>query len=268
MARDICPSCGSHTALGDQQCFKCGYRQHKYVFSYKDMTTSTDANGRTIALNARIQCLSELEYNPNRFHPDALEWLNKSYIFNGTITKQHIAYVPKSHQVYIPALDKDGAVRFYQVRNLTVNEEKPKYLTYGKSSDYLIHYKDHPKKKEIVIVEDHLSAIRLREHTNVVALSGTHLSKSNIELLLKQYNSFIFWLDPDLPGKKALFKNLKILQESIDTYTCKMIFSASPIPDYHLGYIDYTKIQVDPKCIRSSRIVNILKNEVLTWGTL
>ncbi len=249
MSRDSCPSCNSSTGLGEYRCFKCGY-----------------INGyRCKPINYHIPDVKQmvlpegLVFNPHNFHPEAIEWLAKAYIYNDVIIEQGIGYAPQEHKVFIPAYDSANALRFYQLRALSQDEIK--YLTYGKM-DYLIHYNGHSRHDILVIVEDHLSAIRLRKYCNVVALSGTSLRFANCEQLVTQYTNYILWLDPDEPGQDATKKNIDNLQRFATRRVIKDAFCGRQEKDYTFSRIDNRVILKDPKHYSDWEIVNIINREV------
>lgn len=273
MARDICPRCNSMTALGDIKCFKCGYMQQLF-------SSGMFNNPITAALDLYLP--DEIIFNPTRMSPMALQWLAKAYVFNDIILKQSIGYCPTLDKVFLPALDSDAVLHFYQLRSLDPKvSDKYKYLTYGRTSQYLIHYNDHStinynfpqtKPNHLLICEDHLSAIRLRKFGNVVALSGTTLSYKNALMLVQKYDSFTFWLDSDAdkqpgkrPGRQALYKNIALLQKIADKYNTRRLFSGLDAHDYSFSHINYDTIIEDPKGIRDSRIANILTTEIINY---
>jgi hypothetical protein len=203
-------------------------------------------------------------YNPHNFHPDAIAWLAKAYIFNSTIIEQGIGYCPEIHKVFMPAYSPDGVLQFYQLRALDPGVlDQYKYLTYGKSSAYLIMYEDWTSSNKVIIVEDHLSAIRLRKFGNVCSLSGTFLSHPSCQRLVDKFRTFIFWLDPDAPGRAAMLKNLMRLQQYADKYSIKCLFTSGVDPDYSFYHINYAKITQDPKYFRDCDIAEILNDEVI-----
>lgn len=250
------------TALGNIKCFKCGYVQVSF---------SSGMFNNPISSGLDLYLPPDIVFNPNAMAPMALQWLAKGYIFNDIIIKQFIGYCPSIAKVFLPAIDKNAVLHFYQLRSLDPKVlDKYKYLTYGKTSDYLIHYKDHKESTMVIICEDHLSAIRLRKFNNVIALSGTCLSYKNARQLVQEYNNFIFWLDSDAdkeagkrPGRQALYKNLKVLHNAADNYTTRSLFSGTNVKDYSFYHVNYDSIIEDPKGIRDSRIANILTNEVI-----
>ncbi len=262
MSRDLCPKCHSHTALGDNKCFKCGYIVRRFTsYGFKD--------NFGLHNDIKLQMPEEILFNPNQFHTDALDWLAKAHIYNQTIVRQGIGYTPIDHKVFIPAYDALDKLQFYQLRALDPKVfDKCKYLTYGKSSEFLIHYRDHSSSQKVVIVEDHLSAIRLRDYSNAIALSGTSLQNNNVQSILETYNHIIFWLDSDRPGKEALNKLYKQMKYFENKLTIKRMFKGVDCHNPMYNYVNYDIIKEDPKCFLGCQIVNILHNEVLSCEKL
>ena len=260
MARDICPKCSSFTALGHTRCFKCGY-----------ITGYNTSNFRTLLfakeLDASVEIPEDLLLNPNNFHLDALEWLYGAHLTNRQIIDQNIGYCPSHHQVFVPALwadykGRDKTVMWYTMRSLS-KYTKYKYKSYGNCAGYLIHYRDFPESNRVVLVEDHLSAIRLRRHSNVLALSGTSLLKPDAKFVCERYNEVVFWLDPDQPGIDALYKNLAILQKASESQAINSLFLYDKCTDIRFSKIDYTEITQDPKKYTDFELHEILTKMVL-----
>lgn len=91
-------------------------------------------------------------------------------------------------------------------------EVKPKALTYLHTTETACgaFYMMHPLSKKIWLVEDQLSALRLTEYTNSLALLGTNLSKSLLaELKACKIESVTVCLDADAKEKAyAISKNI------------------------------------------------------------
>lgn len=258
MPRDLCPKCNSTTALGDARCFKCGFRQ-KVWSSMRHMDRSYNSTDLP----------DNIVFTPHNFHLEAIEWLAKAHIYNDIIIFMGIGYCPEIHKVFIPAYNDKAELQFYQLRSLDKGADKKyKYLTYGSSSRYTIHYKDHPSASSVVFVEDHLSAIRLRNHMNVVALSGTSLQQYITLQLVQQYSDFIFWLDPDEAGKKATFKNITRIKNAAELTNRRILMCGGDEFIYSFGYINYDKIREDPKRYTDSQIATILTTEVIPCQTI
>lgn len=254
--RALCPKCGSSTAMGSFVCFKCHYTPTNYLYNPAYL-------GETLKEKEVLALRDDVILDPKKFPPKALEWLYKACIYDDVITKQKIGYCTGNNRVLIPAFDLLGTLHFYQLRSLEHDiGNNIKYITQGKSSDYLIHYQDY-NSDTVVIVEDHLSAIRLRKHGNVAALSGSSLSNKACADLAQMYTTFIFWLDPDEPGIEAFYKNHKKLKWYCDKEYIKSLWIKNNPEKYRFYRINYDRITEDPKHILDSRIANILKNEVI-----
>src|SRR5258708_6360263 len=132
--RELCPNCDSSTALGEIKCFKCGWINARLASPMNYHIPDV----RQMVNNLEVP--EGLIFSPHNFHPEALAWLAEAYIFNGTIVRQGLAYSPTDHKVFVPAYDEEDILHFYQMRSL--RSGGCKYLTYGRTSDYLIHYKD------------------------------------------------------------------------------------------------------------------------------
>ncbi len=252
--RDLCPSCSSPTALGMIVCFKCGY-----VNTFN--TTPGYFGGH--ALNERKQVMQlrdDIILAPRNFTPKSLAFLYKCGIYDHIIIRQRLAYCPDINKLLIPAF-KNNDLMFYQLRKLDDNDDA-KYTTHGSTYNNTIIYDDH-ENKTLVLCEDHLSAMRIRGFYNVNALSGTSLKFSTILSLLDHYDNFIFWLDPDQPGREALYKNLSKLKWNSAKYNTKRMFLDKKIIDYKFSKVNYNKITRDPKLYLDNEIVQILENEVL-----
>jgi hypothetical protein len=253
------------TALGHIKCFKCDFKAKVFT---SNMFKRPLLESKDMGINVPEQIV----FNPNQFHPDAIMWLARAHIYNQDIIKQGIGYLHLEHKVFLPTYDNCGNLKFYQTRSLSNGpDSKYKYLTYGKTSDYLIHYHDHStinydfpqtNPTHLLICEDHLSAIRLRKIMNVVALSGTTLARKHVPTLLKSYRRFIFWLDPDAPGISATHKNIKFLKEEAKKTAVRCILSAGYDVQYSFMYVNYATIKEDPKKYSDYDIKRILSEEV------
>lgn len=249
--RVLCPSCGSRTALGELHCFKCGYITRNGKIS--GLFSTQNASERKQVLQLR----EEVVLSPNNFSPKALAWLYKAGVYDNVIVKQMIAYCPDIDKVLIPAFC-NMKLMFYQLRSLDPSR-KDKYLTYGEMSAWVIHYFDHVSDS-VFIVEDHLSAIRLRPHFNVVSLQGTNLTEVARKLLLSNFKTLVLWLDPDVPGQRATKKIMQTLHYYIHRTTIQAMFMAKPVINYNVYAVDCTVFNKDPKCYRDFELKKVVQH--------
>ena len=77
------------------------------------------------------------------------------------------------------------------------------------------------------------------------------------------YSRFIFWLDPDEPGRQAFYKNLKRLKWHCNKEEITSLYTSNNRKKYRFFRVDYDKITEDPKSILDSRIKNILNKELI-----
>ncbi len=248
--RDNCPRCGSSTGYGDIKCFKCGTYNQCPVHRIQQ-PAALNKHGLTVP--------TDLVLSPQAFSIKALEWLYSAGIYESTIRDQYIGYIPSSDRVWIPAYDSEGVLRFYQTRAL---DGGIKYLTHGKSSEYLVQYTDHISKT-CVIVEDHISAIRVRKLYNVVCISGTTLSSEHCKKLISDFDTFIMWLDPDVPGQQATRKNVYRLKANAEVATIKQLFTTKATHKYQFLKVDAKVVGKDPKRYLDSEIATILTTKVI-----
>jgi hypothetical protein len=255
MSRSVCPSCGSSTGLGTIHCFKCGYLINVYA------TTPGYFVNQGVR-NRVLQLRDDLELNPSRFAPAALAWLYKACIYDEVVKAQMIAYCTEIHKVLIPAFNSANELMFYQLRKLDNNIDGEKYMSYGKMSSYTINYNDHDDNL-LLIVEDHLSAIRLRKYFNVCALSGTSLAWGTALGIVNDYTNIVFWLDPDQPGRDAMYKVFNKLKYHSDKHSAKLMFTGGTSEQYNFQRINYNVVKEDPKFYLDNEIKYIVNNEVV-----
>lgn len=84
---------------------------------------------------------------------------------------------------YLPINTVDGDIRGYVARAMDKGIT-PKTFNRTEKSDALAWYPNRSKTKNILVVEDQLSAIRASNHITSVALLGTHLNEDRLDELL------------------------------------------------------------------------------------
>lgn len=237
--RPPCHRCGSLTARGDVKCFKCG----TFTTSYK-RTPGYGFGGTNNDINPLQH---NVTYNLNMFNPKILEWLIVDCgLIPTQIRDQRLGYVSDKNALFIPALEHDNELRFYQIRYFN-EESKIKYATFGNTSQYFIAYYDHPTDNKVVVVEDHVSAIRIRKQYNVVCLSGTTFSHDVVRYLIKQYLQIVIWLDSDAPGQKAVSKGVRRLLKASDKSAVESAFICHRTTEHIIYIVDPTQYTLDPK---------------------
>tara|TARA_A100000171_G_scaffold53092_1_gene76721 strand:+ start:361 stop:1137 length:777 start_codon:yes stop_codon:yes gene_type:complete len=252
MSRDACPKCQSTSALGQYKCFKCGYRVEYALGTYRQLSTFDNAE--------ELELPEQLVYNPRQFHIDALLWLHTAHLYERQIVRQRIAYCPDIHRVFIPCIT-NGELISYELRKLRDEDWGPKYKAVGRNKQPIC-YNDFPDSSSVVVVEDHLSAIRLRETTNVVSICGTCISQDTAKMLLNNYTDVIFWLDPDEAGIKAFRKGLDYLRKIDNSMMRMKLFCGNNPSPAVFKVVDYRKIDKDPKKLGLIEVQHAISNAV------
>ena len=154
-------------------------------------------------------------------------YLSKYHIGKELIYKYRIGYDPLTERMIIPC--SDG----YLSRSET---EQPKWKNFtckpfitGVTGNVL-YVAD---KSKLFIVEDPLSAIRLGEYTNCVALLGTNLQGIHLDLCV-DYDKVYVWLDPDRAGYVGMYKIKNKLSPYCDVTIFRMPLEAKELTNYQL----------------------------------
>lgn len=250
-SREQCPDCGSLTALGTLICFKCGRHNNNFFRTKENEVFET-----------HIKLPEDVTFIVSHFPPAALQWLYKAGVYDEDIKRQHIGYVPSSGRVLVPAIDEFNNIMFYQLRDVTENATV-RYLTVGESSKYVIKYIDHESSFCIVLVEDHLSAIRLRRNYNVVCLSGTSIPHKELSYIVNSFNQIVFWLDADRAGQIATNKIYKQFKSLSDQMSVRNLFLHKQEHMYMYRFVDAERIDKDPKEYTDSQIKDAIENKTI-----
>jgi len=161
----------------------------------------------------------------------AMKWLLEAGMTKELILKNNILYV--EHEI-VPAYDDSYSIElhnriilpyiafngiedevvFYQARSVDPLERR-KYITVGLRQAFYSNQNidlELPSTKEVVIVEDILSAIRVGEYVDAIALCGTSMGDELIRKVKDNYEEVMVWMDNDAPGIKASNKIVKRLR--------------------------------------------------------
>lgn len=256
--RSVCPLCASPTALGNIICFKCGYKPTFYKRTYIYDTLGVDKEDQS-----KLKIPKDIIFNPNEFHIQALKWLYSCQIYKDIIIKYKFGYLPSWHRVFIPTFDDKGTLLFYQLRALD-DANDIKYMTFGSCKDsYSQNIQDY--SKPLVIVEDQLSYIRVKKFHNCMSLHGSTISDNAAQLLIRNIDKFIFWLDPDRPGQLGKHKVINKLKEAFENEVLLECWTTNSVSinDKEILCVNRKNITKDPKHYTDYEIEYILNNEVI-----
>ena len=146
-----------------------------------------------------------------------------------------------------------AAFEAVQMRAVSPND-KPKYLYLGKPQPDTIWgiTEAHAKMADIVVVEDMLSAIKLRmAGVNSVSILGSDISDGQIQKLITTRSArrdIIIWLDADPAGDKGAKRAIKQLQLQ--------------------GYTNIKRVTghlADPKCYTKDEIRDFIEKATPCW---
>lgn len=138
----------------------------------------------------------------------ARHWYRKHGITDSEVKAYGLHFNEKSRRIIIP-IYQDGELISYQSRKIFDDDPYPKYLTVTKNKSKSFWKKcDKEEIKDVVLVEDVLSGIKVGRNNNVVALTGVNLSDYLMNYLSK-FDRFFIWLDDDKPEVKLKQVQLK-----------------------------------------------------------
>lgn len=125
--------------------------------------------------------------------------------------------------------DKEDKAKYLSSRETKIYHKSNILFNYHRAKDFI------KLKKEIIIVEGNMDAIRLYISgiKNVVALMGTALTKEQISILRKLRCRVVLMLDNDDAGEKATYDN-SLLLENGNIEVCAVRLSGEKDPDSYI----------------------------------
>ncbi len=183
-----CPSCGSRDNLAvytdHQYCFGCGYTKH---YNYSERI-SKKVPTKTLFLPDDVATIIPYQ---------ADEWIRKYGLTQTELITNRVVW-SESFKMLIFLYVKDGILKGWQGRYFGTDKSKPKWWNQGnlRDLDWLIKPKYNLDNKDIIIVEDIVSAIKVGRLYNCKPLFGSYIDISTIYNIYKDYNIFL-WLDLD-----------------------------------------------------------------------
>jgi len=127
--------------------------------------------------------------------------------------------IGETHVLTIPYREASGQIRGFIVRTIQSIEPKYYYSTGLKKDDILFNLKAIRGDKDLVIVEGLLDALiaEAKGLSNIVALGGTTINKTQIEEAIKRgAKRFTLLLDNDKAGGEATLRALALLNKETD----------------------------------------------------
>ena len=176
---------------------------------------------------------------PSEWSVEATVWLNNAGLSYQDAKNRGFCYSPRFNRVCIP-INFDGEYIGYTGR--LVGGEGPKYLARSKREDRdkLIYINNNITSKEVFIVEDILSSIRINNlNYNSISLLGVNINNTLLNYITKYYNMYYIWLDNDNPTVKM---------KQIELKNRLSLF----------GTVKLIKTDNDPKCYSDSELQTII----------
>lgn len=199
-------------------CFRCGRSGFYNAGFIKTGKALGEANAVcTDSVDGECKTLNvpRGEGEVSRWPKEARAWIRRSGVTQEEVTKYGIVYSDELNRAVIPWLDSNGKPAHYQTRRIDDDDGSPKYLSYWRDR-IPVTMGISMTGKDMVLVEDSLSAIRIARQHPVTALLGVYLWPQHIDTFVKMgYNNFMVWLDDDNPKVKIAQLKLKLTLNKI-----------------------------------------------------
>lgn len=162
-----------------------------------------------------------------QFLPGARAWLSKAGLTQETVEKENFIWSDEHQCLYIP-VRQDGDLVGYVQRFYDTDDPKKRYKTRSlDKSNFFGYYKRFDKPGDtVVIVEDTLSGLRVKELCDTLVALGTNLLPAAESLLIRQgYKNAVIFLDADngivrnearRMGRKLSWMNVRYVETGKD----------------------------------------------------
>lgn len=134
--------------------------------------------------------------------PEGFVYLYSRGITNGDIKRWRIGYSARYDRVIFPVYWGQALVCYTGRTMRPITRTNPKFMKVvkaGTKNPYFVV--NNLVSKDVVIVEDIVSAIRVGKIADTFALLSTHVPDTLILRLDEMYERICIWLDPDKRGK-------------------------------------------------------------------
>lgn len=239
LRHEACPKCrelgndrtGDNLAVysdGHTWCFRCSYSTSRKFIASTDPKPATE-----IVLPSDVSLELPLE---------ARQWLEQYQLSRLDLQQNHVMWSERWSRIVFPYFDSTGLLA-WQGRyipcgknHVEVNGKAPaKWFSQG-----LIHEIVHPVKvikREAVLVEDIVSAIKVSKFVGAIPIFGSSISNKQLLRLKTVVDRVWYWMDPDLRSKSVkmastarmfgldahvIFSDKDPKEESIETIRTKL----------------------------------------------
>lgn len=199
--KERCPKCaeqgkdrsGNNLAVyddGHKYCYGCGwidYGHNSTAWMHKKLyKTKTSSDPYEF----------DLDNVTHNIPPEPRKWLNSYGLSLDEIKTHRIYYDLQKSYLVFPVYDGERLVHITG-RYFGSNPKHPKYITKGWKSGYFKIVKPKEPSDVYVLVEDHISAIKVGRHYNAVPLLGCFVPHELVLSLMRFSPRLRIWLDPD-----------------------------------------------------------------------
>ena len=214
-------------------CHHCGKRGVSKLDGIRNISTfRTNKEPIKTGVIKTLKLPVDFEKDSTKWPSKARTWPMKYGIKKEELHDNSVGYSEYFGRVVLPTFDEKGSLVQYQTRKIdglsgtSTFQRETKYDTFIKQGSTSFQRLFNPKSSGssisrcsvgsvLCIVEDSLSAIKCNRFVDTIALNGTSLDESCILKLIKDYNSFIIFLDNDnsqvKKSQRKLKKNLELV---------------------------------------------------------
>lgn len=181
-------------------CHHCGKRgYHNQTDSANIKTLLAAKENRKVLAKVGGKYEHKLPRDCKSFGSDwptpARVWVRRYGITKRELDDYGICYSESLGRVVMPVYDGDG-LALYQARKIFDFDDGPKYLTYHNRNGS-VWFSHLPSIRTLVICEDILSAIKVSRLLPSCAVLGTSISDKSFNIITKQFDEFIIFMDDD-----------------------------------------------------------------------
>jgi len=240
-------------------CHHCGKRGVSKLDGVRNISTFRSNKGTLKkGVSRDLKLPSDFEKDSSKWPMKARAWPMKYGITKEELHDNSIGYSEYFGRIVLPTFDEKGKLSQFQTRKIdglmgtSTFQRETKYDTYIKQGSTSFQRLFNPKyigsdpsrlsMDTLCIVEDSLSAIKCNRYIPTIALNGTSLDDKCILKVVKNYSSFIIFLDNDNPQVKKSQRKLKKKLELV----CK-------------GKVTIIYSDKDPKELSNKELQEILK---------
>ena len=187
-----------------------------------------------------LRCLTEPQqyqeveatklYLPDDFTTDIPDrgkvWLLKYGITMDEARHYKMGSYQSGNRLFLGVFDSNNNLVYFQGRYLgTVDKYNPKYLNVKAKGARDVYFRS-GSGRILCVVEDILSAIKVGRHVSGLALLGSYIPLSLINILNEGYDKVYIWLDPD--KQKEAVKYSKLFGSMIDCPVIPILLDKDP----------------------------------------